>query len=140
MSCHCNCSPCQCGSAPHCDSENESIASTLQNFILMFLGSLTKTCINNQVVWILPCDLGTGIPCIPRNANEGLACYFLRVLNSLGVFPQGEWSGSTSYCKGSFVSRCGSGYIAISANSNTTPENNSSVWQLAVSGAYTCGI
>lgn len=83
MSC-CNNNP--CGEIT-CDPANEPLASALNNFITAFFGSLTKTCVNNQVVWVLPCDLDTGFPANPRIAGEGLACYFLRVF--------GEISGST---------------------------------------------
>jgi hypothetical protein len=32
---------------------------------------------------VLPCDLDTGIPGYPRIANEGLACYFVRVFSDV---------------------------------------------------------
>jgi hypothetical protein len=66
-----------------CDASNEPLASQLNNFITSFYGSLTKTCVNNQVVWVLPCDLDSGIPGYPRIANEGLACYFIRVFTAI---------------------------------------------------------
>lgn len=77
MSCsNCGCNPCN---EVTCDADNEPLASALNNFITAFFGTLTKTCVNNQVVWVLPCDLDTGFPGYPRVAGEGLACYFLRV-------------------------------------------------------------
>lgn len=81
MSCSCNCSPCSCPDA--CDPSNEPLASALNNFITAFFGSVTKTCVNGQVVWALPCDLDSGVAGFPRNANEGIACYLLRYANSL---------------------------------------------------------
>lgn len=76
---------------PKCDPAKEPLASALNNFILSFFGSLTKTCVNNQVVWTLPCDLdGTPFPGYPRIAGEGLACYFARVIPLVGgVGPAG---------------------------------------------------
>lgn len=81
MSCSsCGCDPCN---EITCDPANEPLASALNNFITSFYGSLTKTCVNNNVVWVLPCDLDAGITGYPRIAGEGLACYFLRVFNGI---------------------------------------------------------
>lgn len=76
---------------PKCDPSKEPLASALTNFIAAFFGSVTKTCVNNQVVWTLPCDLdGEPFPGFPRIPNEGLACYFARVVPQVGsVGPQG---------------------------------------------------
>lgn len=81
MSCSsCNCNPCNCCS---CDAANEPLASALDNFISSFYGTVTKTCVNNRVIWTLPCDLeGTPIPDFPRLPGEGLACYFARVFTN----------------------------------------------------------
>lgn len=67
---------------PKCDPANEPVASALNNFILAFFGSVTKSCVNNQVVWTLPCDLDGGNPNFPRLPNEGIACYFQRFVNT----------------------------------------------------------
>lgn len=40
---------------------------------------------NNEVVWVLPCDLDTGFAGYPRVAGEGLACYFLRVFAAVSA-------------------------------------------------------
>lgn len=58
------------------------MSSALNNFITAFFGSLTKTCVNNQIVWTLPCNLEAGVEGTPRVAGEGLACYFLRLLSA----------------------------------------------------------
>lgn len=79
MSCGCNCNPCTCSS---CDAENEPLASSLNNFITTFFGTPQKSCVNNQVVWTLPCDLATGNPLFPRDSGEGLACYFSRFVET----------------------------------------------------------
>lgn len=83
MSCSsCGCNPCN---EVACDAANEPLASALNNFIVAFFGSLTKTCVNDKVVWILPCDLDAGIPGYDRIAGEGLACYFKRVFSSISA-------------------------------------------------------
>lgn len=79
MSCSCNCNPC---SHTTCNTTNEPVASQLNNFVLAFFGSLTKTCVNNQVTWELPCDLNSGSPEFHRLPGEGMACYFLRFINT----------------------------------------------------------
>jgi len=68
------CNPCTSSTA-----ECESLPSALDNFTVQFFGSVTKTIVNGKVAWTLPCNLGTGLPDNPRNENEGLACYFLRL-------------------------------------------------------------
>lgn len=82
MSCGCNSNPCTTAA---CDPANEPLASALNNFITAFFGSLTKTCVNDQVVWVLPCDLDDGFPGYPRVAGEGLACYFIRVFGLISA-------------------------------------------------------
>lgn len=90
MSCGCHCNPCQCEET--CDSNNESVVSTLNNFIGSFFGSVTKTCVNGQVVWLLPCDLdGTPVAGFPRVPNEGLACYFARIMGNLVGTSAGQY-------------------------------------------------
>lgn len=72
-----HCTP--CGSCPTNSADCETLPSALQNFIDAFFGSVTKTEINGEVVWTLPCSLDVGLTNNPRGANEGLACYFLRL-------------------------------------------------------------
>lgn len=81
MSCNCN-TPCDDAA---CDPANEPLSSALNNFIEAFFGSLTKTCVNNEVVWVLPCDLDAGMTGYPRIAGEGLACYFIRVFSEISA-------------------------------------------------------
>lgn len=71
------CSPCEEVSA-----SNESLPSALENFIVHFFGTVTKTVVNGKVVWTLPCDLAAGLPANPRIAGEGLACYFQRLFQN----------------------------------------------------------
>jgi len=78
---------------PVCDPAFEPLPSALDNFITQFFGEVTKTCVNGQVVWALPCNLDTGIPGFPREPGEGLACYITRILPE---FSQGVM-GPTGY-------------------------------------------
>jgi hypothetical protein len=86
MSCQPSSNPCP--SEPcstQCDPAHEPLPSTVDNFVTQFFGTVTKTCVNNQVVWSLPCNLDTGVPGYPRQPSEGLACYFKRLINDLFV-------------------------------------------------------
>ncbi len=80
MSCTNNntgCTPCT-----ECDESTaavETLPSTLENFIRHFFGSVTKTEVNGEVTWTLPCNLDVGLTNNPRADGEGLACYFLRL-------------------------------------------------------------
>ena len=90
-----------------CDPANEPVASTLSNFISAFFGSVTKTCVNNQVVWTLPCDLDTApFPGYPRLPGEGLACYFARVIPIVGlVGPAGPAGPPGPECSAGYTSK-----------------------------------
>lgn len=85
MSCSCHQNPCRCR---RCDPEREPLSSALDNFTSAFFGSVSKSCVNNQVVWNLPCNLEDGIPDFPRLPGEGLACYFLRYMETNVPSPQ----------------------------------------------------
>lgn len=90
----CNSSPCACSC--ECDPAREPLSSALNNFILSFFGSVTKTCVDGSIVWVLPCNLdGSAVTGFPRITDEGLACYFARVMSSIvglgtGQFVDGE--------------------------------------------------
>lgn len=75
-----SCAPCNPGTTPVCDPAFEPLQSTVDNFVKEFFGSVTKECVNGKVVWTLPCNLDDGIPGFPRIPNEGLACYFARIM------------------------------------------------------------
>lgn len=86
-----NCNPCRTTQTN--TAECESLPSQIQNFTIQFFGVVTKTEVNGQVTWVLPCDLDIGLPNNPRGADEGLACYFLRLFSEgiVGLTgPQGE--------------------------------------------------
>lgn len=94
MSCPDSCCGCPQCSEPACDPNHEPLASALDNFITAFFGSVTKVCVNNEVEWVLPCNLADGMPGYPRIAGEGVACYFIRIMKSGFVGPQGP-AGAT---------------------------------------------
>lgn len=82
-----------CNTCPTSTADCETLPSALENFIAAFFGSVTKTEVNGQIVWTLPCSLDVGLPNNPRGVNEGLACYFLRLFNDgiLGLTgPKGD--------------------------------------------------
>lgn len=83
MSCSCN----------SCDPDHEPLPSTVDNFVTQFFGEVTKTCVDGQIVWELPCNLDEGIPGYPRLPNEGLACYFSRVLEDISMGGGGGGGG-----------------------------------------------
>jgi hypothetical protein len=70
------CSPAECNT-PECESLN----SQINNFTKQFFGEVVKSEVNGEVVWTLPCDLEEGLPNNPRAADEGLACYFIRLFS-----------------------------------------------------------
>lgn len=73
----CNCDPCVSSetNTPEC----ESLSSQIQNFTTQFFGEVIKTEVDGAIQWSLPCSLDVGLENNPRGADEGLACYFLRL-------------------------------------------------------------
>lgn len=69
-----------CRVCPTSTVDCETLPSALDNFTRQFFGVITKTEVNGQISWVLPCDLDVGLPANPREDGEGLACYFLRLL------------------------------------------------------------
>lgn len=66
-----------CENTPAC----ESLRSKLANFTEQFFGVVTKTdLLPSGVDWTLGCGLDTGLADNPRGYNEGISCYFLRLL------------------------------------------------------------
>jgi hypothetical protein len=68
-----------CHRSQHNTPACESLPSQIANFTAQFFGTVIKTEVNGNVVWSLPCNLDVGLPGNPRSADEGLACYFLRL-------------------------------------------------------------
>lgn len=88
MSCNSNCSPCSpCESV---SASNEPLPSALQNLVEAFFGSITKTVVNGQVIWTLPCEMEQGLPANPRLEGEGVGCYLLRLIEDGIVGLTGE--------------------------------------------------
>jgi len=84
----CGCGP--CGNQPVVvDASKEPLTSVIDNFVLQFFGTVTKEVVNGEIVWVLPCDLDTGVPENPRLPDEGLACYFKRLFLAGVVGMQG---------------------------------------------------
>jgi len=99
MSCDCdgNQHRHDCENPCHRDGANtpacESLPSQISNFTAQFFGAITKTEVNGQVKWSLPCNLDVGLSNNPRSEDEGLACYFLRLFEEgiIGLTgPQGS--------------------------------------------------
>ena len=91
MSCNCDPNPCKVTVTNTADCE--SLPSQISNFTTQFFGTVTMTEVDNEVAWVLPCMLDVGLPNNPRNADEGLACYFLRLFEDgiVGLTgPKGE--------------------------------------------------
>lgn len=87
----CGCNPCTCTEV---DAANETTASTLNNFIEAFFGSVTKTVVDGEIQWVLPCDLDAGITGFPRLPDEGIACYLMRIFGTL----TNGFSGTVTLC------------------------------------------
>lgn len=79
-----------CAIVEHNTVACESLPSRVENFTKNFFGDVIRTEVNGQVVWSLPCGLDVGLPANPRGADEGLACYFLRLFNDGIVGLTGE--------------------------------------------------
>lgn len=117
---------------PRCDPANESVVSELKNFELAFFGAIQKTCVNGQVVWTLPCNLAQGMACYPREANEGVACYILRLFELFGLVASGAWDVNVQYCERAFVTYGGQGYVALVINQAQQPDLFPAVWELYI--------
>lgn len=122
MSCSsCSCNPCTCDT---CDPNNEPLASALNNFIASFFGSISKTCVDNQVQWILPCDLNTGLVGFERRQGEGVACYILRLFEYLNSIASGALTvqdeGVVISTTATTLNFTGAGVVATSAGSTVT--------------------
>lgn len=127
MSC-CNCgntstvSGCcpQCAECAAPSAANESLESSLDNFIKSFYGTVGKTLVNGQVEWTLPCNLDTGLVGNPRVADEGLACYFLRLFNDgiYGLAGEPGPAGETGAAGESGFTTVATAFSAPSVNSD----------------------
>lgn len=100
MSCGCSssgscntCNPC-CLPVPTCDATAEALASQLNNLLTFLIGTITKSCNDDdEVIWSLPCDLDGNEPItgFPKETGESILCYLLRVALAISTS-----SGSTA--------------------------------------------
>jgi hypothetical protein len=73
---------------PYPSVSNESVPSLIQNLVNALYGTnVTKSVVNRQVIWNVPCDPNntSQITGLPRNTGEGLLCYIIRAFNSNGI-------------------------------------------------------
>ncbi len=62
---------------------SESLQSQVNNFTLAMFGEVEKVDLAPGVVgWELPCNLAEGLESDPRVLDEGVACYFLRLMRA----------------------------------------------------------
>lgn len=98
MSCNCNSSTYSgscCPEVPYPSISPESVPSLMDNLVYALYGTIEKSTSSGRVVWNIPCDPSTSpaeIAGIPRLTDEGLLCYFIRVLNDYA----GETISATS--------------------------------------------
>jgi hypothetical protein len=70
---------------PYPSVSSESVPSLINNLVDALYGTnVTKTVVNRQVIWNIPCDPNNTaqISWLPRNPGEGLLCYIIRAFNS----------------------------------------------------------
>jgi hypothetical protein len=73
---------------PYPSVSNESVPSLINNLVYALYGTnVTKSVVNRQVVWNVPCDPNNTaqITWLPRLQGEGLLCYMLRAFNETFV-------------------------------------------------------
>lgn len=74
-----SCGNCNCT----CECNPEPVAQAVAHMQLDLYGQVTKTNVNGECQWSLPCDLNSGITAIPREDGESLLCYYLRLFEDL---------------------------------------------------------
>jgi hypothetical protein len=94
MSCGCNSgydngvyeSTCN-ADTPYPIISHESVPSLIDNLVAALYGQIEKNVTSGKIVWTIPCDPNNtaSISGIPRNAGEGLLCYFIRVFDSFNL-------------------------------------------------------
>lgn len=72
---------------PYPSVSGESVPSLINNLVTALYGAITKSVVNKQVIWNIPCDPNNTaqITGLPRNTGEGLLCYIIRAFNSNGI-------------------------------------------------------
>lgn len=89
MSCNCNnstyASTC-CPEVPYPTISPESVPSLIDNLVYALYGTIEKSVSSGRVIWNIPCDpesTPASVPQIPREENEGLLCYLIRVFTEI---------------------------------------------------------
>jgi hypothetical protein len=102
----------------------ETLPSTIDNFITHFFGTVVKTENSGVVSWSLPCDLSVGLTANPRAADEGLACYFLRLFDEgiTGLTGAAGADGSTG--------ATGAAAYSVTLATATNPTSGSPIWSV----------
>ena len=88
-----DCLPCR-KEVPYPIVSAESVPSLIANLTYALYGTLKKSLVAGKIVWNIPCDPNNTaqIANIPRLPEEGLLCYFIRVIQ--GSSYNGIWSGT----------------------------------------------
>jgi hypothetical protein len=89
MSCNCNSSTYSstcCPEVPYPSISSESVPSLIDNLVYALYGTINKSIVNGRVAWDVPCDPNAtpaSVPQIPREENEGLLCYLIRIFTEI---------------------------------------------------------
>lgn len=88
-----DCLPCR-KEVPYPIVSAESVPSLIANLTYALYGTIAKSLVAGKIVWNIPCDPNNTaqIANIPRLPEEGLLCYFIRVIQ--GSSYNGIWSGT----------------------------------------------
>lgn len=121
MSCNCNTST-SCPEVPYPTISPESVPSLIDNLVYALYGTINKSIVNGRVVWDIPCDpneVPASVPQIPREENEGLLCYLIRIFTEIcGQLQLGVPSGNLKW---QYTGNGSTTSFAISGASNTNP-------------------
>lgn len=127
MSCNCNnstySSTC-CPDTPYPQVSPESVPSLIGNLVYALYGTISKTVVNGRVVWDIPCDpneVPASVPQIPREENEGLLCYLIRIFTE--ICGQLQVGIASENLKWQYTGNGSTTLFAISGASNPNPSS-----------------
>lgn len=127
------CNPCT--ACPENTADCETLPSALDNFTRQFFGTVERTVVDGQVTWVLPCNLNAGLPGNPRLDGEGLACYFMRLLNGeiVGLIgPKGDTGAQGTNGRNAYT-------VTTSAFAAPTQQNPNSQFTIIASPSVSIG-